>query len=217
MASATDTFGGSGALSGNWSMGRNSMVQSSGEGLASLSGDWCSAFYTGITWTDDHYSEVTLHSSAFSAAGTFPVAWVMVRMTNAGGGGHESAYALGLTPNGSNTDVGLWRLSGGANYNSFPIATLATNIAYAAGDIFRLQVVGSTLTAYQNGVQIGTNQTDTNIASGGSPGFGEISPFAAMVDNGIDFWTGSDVGGAVTFNAAFNHFPKQAVNRASTY
>lgn len=182
----SNTFSGSGALDSNYTPGRNAETQSSGVLLGSVGGDWNSEFYTGSAWANDQYSESKI-SAPLVAVASFPTFWVMVRMTNPGGTNNEQAYAIGLTPNGSNADVVLYRING-ANYNTFPIATLATNQAYSVGDVFRLKVVGTTLSAYQNGVQIGTDQTDANVASG-SPGLGTIGTNSA---NGSDSWTGSD-------------------------
>lgn len=61
-----------------------------------------------------------------------------------------------------------------------------TSTTTTSGDTIRLSVVGTTLKAYKNGSQIGTDQTDANIASG-RPGFGVFE--TAILDN----WSGGDV------------------------
>lgn len=69
--------------------------------------------------------------------------------------------------------------------------TLLQNYAVAASvdDVIRIEVSGSTIKAFYDGVQQGTDQSDSSLASG-SPG---LASFATAT---MDDWVGNDLGGA---------------------
>lgn len=132
-------------------------VQSAGIVEATTTGVSGTALYTGITWPNDQYSTITFGSNGVPS-NTYPALYVRSDIA------FNNAYQLVF--NGDSNVVYFQKyVSGtpsqlGANLSATP----------SAGDVWALGVVGSTLTAYQNGVSVGT-RTDTDIISG-TPGFG---------------------------------------------
>lgn len=84
----------------------------------------------------------------------------------------------------------------------------------ANGDTLKLEVVGSSLKVYVNGVQVGTTSTDSTYSSG-QPGMWWLGAGATSIDN----WTADKIpsGGGATFIARPGLNIRQAVNRAGTY
>jgi len=83
-----------------------------------------------------------------------------------------------------------------------------------AGDALKLEIVGTTLKVYVNGVQVGTNQTDSTYATG-QPGM----YFNGAASSELDDWTADTIpsGGGAGFIAKPFKTPRQAINRSGTY
>lgn len=128
--------------------------------------------------TADQYSElVALGTTGINGGPT-------ARSGSTGGG---QAYAIIAQGSGVAARILLCTITGGGT------VTILQNVAVtpAANDVLRLRVVGTTLQMLQNGVQIGTDQTDASIASG-QPGFYLDSPSGNNWDN----WVGDNVAAA---------------------
>jgi len=142
------------------------------------------SYYSGITWPDNQYSKakLTVDGSIGGDAGGM----LVVRQSAAA----HTHYRL-ATDHAATNNVSI----------SKHVAAAYTNIAqftqaWTDGDTWELRVQGTTISAWRNGVQVGTNQVDTSITSG-SPGIGWSTPGNSMT---IDDWEGGDfaaVGGFV--------------------
>lgn len=183
--------GGTLVASNNWTTTHNNVTQSSSLNtcLGATSGDFNSGFYSGNSWNNDQQSTVTVNTNTLVSS-AFDSVYVMVRTS--GAPNSEVFYDLGIRgkTTGHASMVIYYHLSGSGNYDQtgFRIGTSSDDVTYSAGDTFSLKVVGTTLTAYQNGVQVGNSFTDSQIASG-SPGVGM---FSNSTGNAINTWSGTD-------------------------
>ena len=148
--------------------------------------------YTGITWPNDQYSEVTC-APGFVAAGANYYVIPMVRI----GGTLSSPTCYLVFVSGTGAVIlekyvsgTLTNLSGSAT-PAFPTVTVHD------GDVFSLKVIGTTLSVWQNG-QLVCTCTDSAIASG-SAGFGAFAT-TILADAQISLWAGGATGYAVTGN-----------------
>lgn len=182
--------GGTLAATGNWTAQRNNVTQSTTANtcLGSTSGDYSLDYYSNATWGNDQKSTVTVNTNTLVSS-SFNSIYVIVR--SSGGLGAENYYDLalrGLTS--GNVSMVIYRaVNGTIDAAANRIGTSTDSTTYAAGDTFSLQVQGSTLTAYHNGVQVGNSFTDTHISTG-KPGVGM---FSNSTGNAIQNWTGTDV------------------------
>lgn len=180
MASASDAFTGTGALSGSWTtqFGTPARVTDTYGGADSINGN--AAFYSGITWTADHSSQAKIISGLSSTAG-----YCQVNARASGTGASPSYYELytdGATGASGHTDIGV--VVAGSE-------TILQGLgAFAANDTMYIEAVGTTIKAKKNGVQTGTNQTDSSLAGAGAPGL-SIYPATPRMDD----WAGADIGG----------------------
>jgi len=176
---ATDTFNrtdascASGALGANWTQqnGESRIFDNASRGCASVG----SVFWNADTFSNDHYSEAT------DGAGAFGQYAVTVRASGTGGSAHFCGLLVrdGLAMRFIEDD---------------PSNVLETTDDEAvAGDTVKLEIVGTTMTAYINDVAVDTN-TACTITSGGAAGIYQT----VSVD--IDTWEGGDVGGAAPSN-----------------
>jgi hypothetical protein len=150
---AVDTFGGSGALSANWTnttsanQGYVSLAQSAGTVAPSVSGQHGLATYTGISFTNDQYAQAKFiaHSSAAGSTG------VCVRM-NAAGSGVCYLADWGL----------IYSLANGAG----TYAIVSGCPVPASGDTIRLLVVGTTYTCTDVTTGASLSATDATYSTG---------------------------------------------------
>jgi len=164
-SSRSSTFDGSeNPLSegGNWATGLGtlgSLQKVAGViRVATLSLD-SNARWVGDTWNGDHSSEITL--SAVFVSGTYFAGGPAVRIQSDG-----SCYFFVAD---STTVIKVWKyVNTGAVFTQ-----LGANITgtFAAGDVLRLEVSGSTLTIKQNGNSLGT-RTDSTHTGGAAGIFG---------------------------------------------
>jgi hypothetical protein len=164
---------------GNWSAVSNaifagSMKVASQFALPNANSTNAISIWTGRTWPNDQYSEITV-----GPVDTTSSAWDSVRMNTAGTG-----YLLAIKGGTNGCSLFNEGSSAGQIGSSFTIAGLAED------DAIRLTVTGQspvTLTVSRNGTVIQTFTDSTNVISSGSPGLGGNIPTAF---GSIQFWSG---------------------------
>lgn len=154
----------------------------SNEAVRNVSGDDASALYDGsITWPSDQYSEGNVIGDG----------------TGGGSGAGTGLIVRGDVPTGVYyRTVAYVSATNSVEVVKFlPAATVLgadINVAWASGDIMRVEASGSTLTIYKNGTSIGT-RTDSSITSG-KPG---IAYSSAANSTAVDNWEGGSLAVAV--------------------
>ncbi len=141
--------------------------------------------YTGISWPNDQWSQVTLNVMNYADNAID----VVVRCSNSVATWYV-AYIGG--PFGSSATYAIARVVTGTR--TF-IQTITTH-TFSANDVIRLAVQSTTLTLYQNGAQIWTG-TDANISSG-YPGFILGSNAETVSDTIMGPWAGGNFAAAGT-------------------
>ena len=133
------------------------------------------AVWTGLTWPNDQYAEITL--SALVDVNSFAYADVRASVSD------DTRYRIAVQgPFGSSAVFYLAKRVAGSQTI---LGTL--NGAVSANDTIRLAIQGSTITVYQNGVLLSAlTTTDSSIASG-SAGFG-LQVAATLVDAAVSLW-----------------------------
>ena len=189
VQTATDNFSyGAGNLNGNWT------TPTGGTALKVVSGPYveptttagvCSAVYTGATFSQNQYSEVTLQalSGTLNASFIMPAVWAQTSAFTDYEGFVASPTAT------SDAAASIRRRVAGANTQIGPTAVCEPQV----GDVWRLSiVVGSdgfpVLTLFQNGFTILQVQ-DTNPLSVENPGMCAYSS-VAIADAQIALWAG---------------------------
>lgn len=138
-------------------------------------GNDAGAFQANVPGPPDQYSQCTVTMTGAGGNGEGPGPGVRM----AAGG---NAYALTLNHNATN-NVQLTKIVGGG----FTGLWQRTQ-AFTDGDLFALEIRGTTLIARYKGTPIGANTTDSALAAG-SPGmFYSSVETAATIDN----WEGGD-------------------------
>jgi len=144
-----DPFSGSGALSANWSTVANngSIVQASGKAVPSVSGSAGMATYTGVSFSNDQYSQFVFQTSGTSGNNTGPC----VRMTTSGNG---YCYLA---------DIGeiYWLTNGVGSGNLTPACPIPAN-----GDTIQLSVTGTTLTCKDVTTSTSASVTNSTYTTG---------------------------------------------------
>lgn len=181
---ATDNFNraNENPLAGNWTTGPGEGNMRLVGNLAANFGDDgidCAAYYSAITWPNDQYSKAKLATTGTAGSAAGPM--LTVRQSNSA----DTHYRLAVDHAGTN-NVDLRRRVAGT---TTPIATFTQ--AWTDGDTWELRVQGTTLSVWLNGVQVGTNQTDANIASG----YAGIAYSSLDANATIDDWEGGDFAG----------------------
>ena len=177
---------------GNFSSGNSLEVPSSGVCHPTASSTYGGTQWVGAipapggTFPADHYVELTIEA----LSGGYQL-WGEVRFTSAGNG-----YQFYLTSSQPGT-VYLYRQ---AAYVGTELASNNT-LAISPGDVWRLSIIGSTLTLTQNGIQVLT-ANDTTYASGGGPGV-QLYNTTAAADTAISiFAAGASQAPSPTFSPA---------------
>jgi len=169
---ATDSFdrADAGTLGANWtSCGSNPAYGIVSNTAASSNAEAEEAvFWNAETFADNHYSEVTVSTTASNA-----YIGVAVRCSTGSGGNYYGFY-------GDNATRYIVRVVAGA-YTS--LATTGTG--FTNGDTLRLEAEGPTLRAYTNGV-LWTSVTDSNLTSG-APG---LTSWANNNSGRLNDWVG---------------------------
>lgn len=180
MSFYTDAFGaadGTSPPNGNWTNG-DAGCQANGGGAASnADGTYGYCKYTGNTFAgNDLYSQVVMGGSRTGGP--------CVRMS-----GSDTTYLYDVDDSGASVSRLYSRVAGG--YTDISPSGLTT---YSGGETAKVQVVGTTLKVFKNGVQEGTDVTDSSISSG-VPGFMCRTKSGSLLT--IDDWEGGDVSSGV--------------------
>lgn len=149
---ASDTFTGTGALGGNWTRPQGSFERISDVATPSGAAE-STAYWSADAFADDHYAQLTV---------------VVVQSTATGAGGPS------VRMSGTGVTTQHYMFSGASNGNQLYKVTSGTTYALlqtlggttANGDILKATVSGTTIKCYQNGAQIGSDQSDSALASG---------------------------------------------------
>jgi hypothetical protein len=171
----SDTFDrANGGLGSNWTTTPGTAApQISGNTLhAGTASSVNSAYWSANTFGNDQFAQGTLPASSGGSDGP----GLAVRLSGAKG------YFLWYG-NGTNA-VSLWRMDSASSWTQ--LSASGTLTISPATDVWKIQVVGSTITGYQNGTQV-VQATDTSITSG-SPGV-----WLYYAANQIDNWSGGNV------------------------
>jgi hypothetical protein len=179
-ATVSDSFDrANGGLGPNWTtVAGTAAPQISGNTLhAGTAGSLNSAYWSANTFGADQFAQGTLPGSSGGNYGP----GLAVRLSSSKG------YFLWY--GNSNNTVSLWRMDSASSWTQLKAS--GTLKITAATDVWKIQVVGSTITGYQNGTQV-VQATDTKITSG-RPGV-----WLYYAANQIDNWSGGDVGTAPT-------------------
>lgn len=190
---ATEAFtGGAGPVGANWTQQRTTRtVNRDGAGLGTQdAGDNAAdvtAFWSADPFASDHYSQVTL--VALGTGGTGNSNNVVVRASASGDASWNAYdwYTDGLSGAG-NTELAKV-ISGGSTVLRNYVTT------FAANDVIKVSVQGTTIEAFKNGVSLGT-QVDSAIPSGGAPGIGSFSSTTSTNKPTFDNWQGDNIGSA---------------------
>src|ERR1700761_6191713 len=179
-ATVSDTFDrANGGLGSNWTTTPGTAApQISGNTLhAGTANSLNSAYWSASTFGNDQFSQGTLPGSSGSNYGP----GLAVRLSGTKG------YFLWYG-NSTNT-VSLWRMDSASSWTQLKTSGALT--VTPASDVWKIQVVGSTISGYQNGTLV-VQTTDTSITSG-SPGV-----WLYYANNQIDNWSGGDATAAPT-------------------
>jgi hypothetical protein len=177
---ATDDFAGTGALSGNWTHQTATTVTRASDHMTGGNGAFGYAFWNADAFNDDQYAE-----GVVGGVGLNPV-YVGVTVRASGTGGSYNNYFLYI----DTSDAYLGKTVAG----SFSALVTFTGGGVLAGSsaTYRLEAEGTTLRAYKNSVQLGTDQTDSSLASG-SAGVGGYDS-AGFQTSSLDDWEGGNLG-----------------------
>jgi hypothetical protein len=178
--------GGAGVL-GNppWTQQHATTVNYDGSGrgkasAANASDDLC-AFDNSNTYSNAQYAQQTIVSGLASAA-NYAIACVRC----SGTGATKNNYYLATDGVNGTTHTSIGKYVSGAQTELLPLSPAA---AFTSGDVMRITVSGTTLTAYKNGVAIGST-TDSSLASGAA-GCGMYNQSANNIL--LDTWQGGNV------------------------
>lgn len=177
----TDAFGAAAAVLGNppWTQVALAAqtVNYDGAGSAKASAANATtdiiAYDNSNSYSPDQYGQVTIAGGLSSG---LQYAEVFVRCSGTGASFKGYQFLTDGASGAGHTE--LWSYSGGTG-------TLLRNFAttFTTGDVMRIEVVGTTITCYKNGVSLGT-QTSA-VAASGAPGIGVFnsSVNAVLLDN----------------------------------
>lgn len=179
-----DFTGAAAALSGSWSQQRTIATgtvnkNGSGVGVASVNLVDVFAFWNADPFSNDQSSQLTIAGGLSSTMWAY--ATVRASGTTDATFNNYTFFTNGLTGTG-NTAIARW-------VNGVQTEILALATTFTTGDVMRIQAVGSRISAYKNGVLLGT-VTDANLPTG-APGCGMFGNTVT-----IDNWSGGNLAGA---------------------
>jgi hypothetical protein len=147
-----------------------------------LGGAAARALYTALTFPNDQYASIKVVTAATSTARAVGV--ILRGVTSALT--HYELQVLG--PLGATTTISLFRFNSGTPTQ---LATTGASYTVASGDILKLRVIGSTLTAFLNGTQV-FSYVDGSPISSGTPGIFVTANGNAVAEAQLDNWEGGD-------------------------
>lgn len=171
---------GNGGLGSNWSSsGGNAAYTIISNTAASSNAQVEEAvWWNAATFANDHFAEVTITTTASNA-------FIGPAVRVSSGGNYYGFYGDNATRYLISVVGGTWT----------QLATLGTG--FANNDVVRLEVEGTTLRAYVNGV-LWTSVTDSNLSSGSAG----LTSWANNDSGRLDDFTAADLAGAVTVNVS---------------
>jgi len=182
---ATDPFtrGNAANLGANWTIQTTKIaipIVSNAASLTEPVNDGAEA-YTAIAWPNDQYSQANLTSGSQGSPG------VAVRLQT----GANTVYWVSIDHEATLNAAVLKFVTGSA--------TALSNItnAYTDGDLFRLEVQGSTLVVKQNGTTVGGLGASDSAITSGNAGLYYNAAGAGATTSTWDYWEGGDFGVAI--------------------
>jgi hypothetical protein len=157
--SPDDTFtrGTWATLGPNWTTQTTlALTTASSQALATSTQNRHCSLWNAHTLGDNQYSQVTVIGTTSSTR----VNYVSVR--SSGTSGNYSQY--NVTAEGTSSVIS--KIISGVRL----VLQTINGLTWTSGDVLRLEVVGSTLRAYRNGAQIGTDQASGGELTAGAPG-----------------------------------------------
>jgi hypothetical protein len=189
---ASDNFNrGDGAIGSNWADQKTdswpivaNMLSIANNAAVGVPSDFvCSSWNSGTNaFGSNQASQATI-----VALGPSDALFVTVRSSGTSVAGNFSTYLLAADAPGSPYST-LDKIVNGTQSHLLNL----NSVSWAPGDVVRLSVVGQTLSAYKNGVLIGT-VTDTDLSSG-QPGACIYDGTSDGITTSFDSWSG-DAGG----------------------
>jgi hypothetical protein len=142
----------------------------------------CGAIYTGISWPNGQYSEVTIANHSSNSDTLF----IALRSDTTG----NNNYTLNFTgPSGTPQTPTIFKTVSGSG----TLLVSGSPITFNNTDVIRFLVSGSSFSVYQNGVLIPSlNVSDSSLASG-TPGFGFFVGSGSVGNVGINLWAGGNL------------------------
>lgn len=160
-------------------------------------GNDCAARYTGVTFTADHYSEIVL--TALPTGGQLFFQYALVRMSAT-----ASCYELTTAPDVGSNMLQLWKLDNTGAGTQIG-ANIALGSAMVAGDVARLEAIGTTLNVRYNGTIVRT-ATDTTLTTG-QPGIGGWAQNSGSNVILITSWNAADIVASVSSTSCRSRNP----------
>ncbi|MBO0885102.1 MAG: hypothetical protein J2P17_33175, partial [Mycobacterium sp.] len=180
-STASDNFNrANGGLGSNWTTVAGTVAPKivSNKVQPGTAGAVNSAYWSANTFGGDQFAQATLPNSSGTQYGP----GIAVRLS--GGTGYFLWYG-----NAAGT-VSIWRMDSSASWTQL---AHSANLTISPTDVWKIQAVGSTISAYQNGSLV-TQATDTHYASG-SPGV-----WLYYAANQITNWSGGDAAASSTYS-----------------
>lgn len=160
------------------------MRKANGAGVNSaVLGNDCAARYTGVTFSADHFSQITL--AVVPTGGQLIFHYCMVRMNSTAG-----CYLLTTAADVGNNILQFYSLSNSGTYTQIG-ANITLGANFAINDVMRLEIAGTTLTVKYNGTTVRT-ATDATFSTG-QPGVGGWAQSAPSDVLFIKDWSAADI------------------------
>jgi hypothetical protein len=158
---------------------------SSNKAIPANAANDCAAFYNALPFPNDQYAQAKVSTAAGAAGGGTGIG-PMVRCSAA----DNTNYRVVIT-HGATNNITLGKFVASAFTEIWQ-----RTVTFVDGDILRLEVQGTTLRVYVNGVQVGADATDSSIASGAA-GIAYSSNLASCTAD--DWEAGELVSGGTSF------------------
>lgn len=196
-----------GSLGANWVSSVGTLQIVSNKVLATTNNTRNAAYWGGgQTFNNDQYAEATIAVMNGTALGGPSV---RTAFTGVNGVTGETGYILLVPATGVSGNLLVQRMINGASATILTIPTITPVV----GDVFRISIAGTTITAFQNGVSKGTI-VDANLTKG-FPGIFCFAP-TTSTDCQLSSWAAGGVGLPTTFTTLPNqNWQSDSVNGAS--
>jgi hypothetical protein len=142
----------------------------------------CAQAYTGATFSNDQYSDVTYVAQNTTGDYTYPI----VRAQTATNSWYEAVIHGVL---GTLVNVQIFKAVSGVETAIGPGVGITVN----SGDVVRLQVIGNVITVFLNGFQMLQVEDPNNTLTAGKPGI-HMYATSAITNNKVGPWSGGNAG-----------------------